>query len=298
MLDFIGDIHGHINELKKLLTKLGYESIEGVYQHPERTAFFLGDYIDRGPDSPGVVNLVRAMVDAGHAKAIMGNHEYNAILYNTKVGTNYLRRHSNKNNKQHRATLDQYAGDPQAYQAAIHWFKTLPLYYEDQNVRAVHACWHQSSVDIIHDSIRTILQSEEDIINSADYNHGLNKAVGICTKGLETHLPNGLSFEDKDGHKRQAMRIKWWNNPINKTLKEMSVLDDIDLPYVPFDKKFDHYPADAKPVFFGHYWLKGTPKLLTPNACCLDYSVAKNGNLCAYRWSGEQVLDASNLVYV
>ena len=51
------------------------------------------------------------------------------------------------------------------------------------------------------------------------------------------------------------------------------------------------YPATEKPVFIGHYWLRGDrPELLAPNIACLDYSVAKGGYLCAYRWDGEQEL--------
>ena len=43
------------------------------------------------------------------------------------------------------------------------------------------------------------------------------------------------------------------------------------------------YPAIAKPVFIGHYWLTGEkPELLAPNVACLDWSVAKGGFLCAY----------------
>ncbi len=50
------------------------------------------------------------------------------------------------------------------------------------------------------------------------------------------------------------------------------------------------YPADAPPVFFGHYWFTGPPTLQTPNAGCLDCSVAKGGHLVAYRWNGERTL--------
>ena len=48
------------------------------------------------------------------------------------------------------------------------------------------------------------------------------------------------------------------------------------------------YTAENKPVFFGHYWLKGNPLLYRNNICCLDYSVAKNGNLVAYRFDDEK----------
>jgi hypothetical protein len=59
------------------------------------------------------------------------------------------------------------------------------------------------------------------------------------------------------------------------------------------------YPATAKPVFVGHYWLSAQrPELLADNVACLDYSVAKGGFLCAYRWNGEQKLRNENFVWV
>jgi hypothetical protein len=59
------------------------------------------------------------------------------------------------------------------------------------------------------------------------------------------------------------------------------------------------YPADAKPVFIGHYWLTAArPELLAENVACLDYSVAKGGFLCAYRWDGEQKLTRQHFVWV
>ncbi|MET7357943.1 polynucleotide kinase-phosphatase [Streptomyces sp. NPDC005562] len=70
--DVIGDIHGCAAELETLLGKLGY--VDGA--HPEgRTAVFVGDLVDRGPDTPGVLRRVMAMVAAGTALCVPGNHE-------------------------------------------------------------------------------------------------------------------------------------------------------------------------------------------------------------------------------
>lgn len=80
-MDFIGDIHGHRERLEFLLQKMGYSLVGGAYRHPCRQAVFLGDYIDRGPDTRGVVNIVRRMVEAGSAQAILGNHEWNALCF-------------------------------------------------------------------------------------------------------------------------------------------------------------------------------------------------------------------------
>ncbi|MFE7750176.1 polynucleotide kinase-phosphatase [Streptomyces sp. NPDC057428] len=71
--DIIGDIHGCSSELESLLRKLGYAE-NGA--HPQgRTAVFVGDLVDRGPDSPGVLRRVMAMVAAGQALCVPGNHE-------------------------------------------------------------------------------------------------------------------------------------------------------------------------------------------------------------------------------
>ncbi|MCR8573188.1 polynucleotide kinase-phosphatase [Streptomyces sp. Isolate_219] len=80
--DIIGDIHGCRSELETLLGRLGYALVRDALGrpvdavHPEgRTAVFVGDLVDRGPDSPGVLRLVMGMVGAGHALCVPGNHE-------------------------------------------------------------------------------------------------------------------------------------------------------------------------------------------------------------------------------
>src|SRR6516225_2775504 len=79
--DVIGDIHGCRAEIEKLLGKLGYEIARderaqpaGAH-HPERRAVFVGDLVDRGPDTAGVLRLVMGMVAAGDALCVPGNHE-------------------------------------------------------------------------------------------------------------------------------------------------------------------------------------------------------------------------------
>jgi len=80
--DVIGDVHGCRSELETLLTDLGYVIVRDEQQrpidaeHPEgRQVIFLGDLVDRGPDSPGVLRLAMGMVANGHARAVPGNHE-------------------------------------------------------------------------------------------------------------------------------------------------------------------------------------------------------------------------------
>ena len=79
--DIIGDIHGCIDELKGLLSKLGYVQTDGsAPAHPEgRRVVFVGDLVDRGPDSPGVLRLAMDMVAAGSALAVPGNHDMKLV---------------------------------------------------------------------------------------------------------------------------------------------------------------------------------------------------------------------------
>ncbi|MEM9666663.1 MAG: polynucleotide kinase-phosphatase, partial [Bacteroidota bacterium] len=74
--DLIGDVHGCLDELHALLAELGYADEDGVYRHPAgRQACFVGDLVDRGPNSLGVVELVRTMVEAGTGLCVPGNHD-------------------------------------------------------------------------------------------------------------------------------------------------------------------------------------------------------------------------------
>lgn len=84
--DIIGDVHGCLNELKELLGKLGYVVATDherylVTPPAGRKAFFVGDLVDRGPDSPGVLRLVIGMVKAGTALCVPGNHDAKLLKY-------------------------------------------------------------------------------------------------------------------------------------------------------------------------------------------------------------------------
>ena len=80
--DVIGDVHGCLSELLSLLDALGYVVERDAQGRPidaaheaGRQVVFVGDLVDRGPDSPGVLRLVMGMAAAGHAFAVPGNHE-------------------------------------------------------------------------------------------------------------------------------------------------------------------------------------------------------------------------------
>ncbi|APG59025.1 metallophosphoesterase [Christiangramia salexigens] len=303
MMDFIGDIHGHADELEILLLKLGYRKIDGVYSHPEKTVLFVGDYIDRGPKIRETVQIVKAMVENKNAIALMGNHEYNALCFHAKDPKGgHLREHSIKNIMQHYETLQQYRYFKEEFEEVLEWFKTLPLYYEKDNYKAVHACWDNNNIEFLRRTLKKDRLNDELLHQSAVKGTRLNEAIDQTLKGKEIKIPDGIPFYDKDGNQRTEMRIKWWEDPSKMTYRSISVLPIEKLPEAPIPedklKSMNFYRADDKNVFFGHYWLQGEPSLSKDNICCLDYSVAKEGKLVAYRLNEESVLENGNLIYV
>ncbi|MGW3982215.1 polynucleotide kinase-phosphatase [Streptomyces mirabilis] len=109
--DIIGDIHGCASELETLLGKLGY--VDGA--HPEgRTAVFVGDLVDRGPDTPGVLRRVMSMVAAGDALCVPGNHE-------NKLGR-YLKGRKVQHSHGLAETIEQLDGESEEFHARVREF--------------------------------------------------------------------------------------------------------------------------------------------------------------------------------
>jgi hypothetical protein len=81
--DLIGDVHGQYDKLVALLEHLGYAVLIDTWWHPDRTAIFVGDLIDRGPKQVETIDLVEKMVSASKTRCILGNHEFNAIAWLT-----------------------------------------------------------------------------------------------------------------------------------------------------------------------------------------------------------------------
>lgn len=299
-LDVIGDLHGHADALRRLLTRLGYTERDGIYRHPTRKALFLGDFIDRGPAIRETLRLVRRMVDGGAALAVMGNHEFNALCYHTHgLDGKPLRAHSEKNRITHEATLAEFAPHPKEWADYLAWFLTLPLYLEVKGLRAVHAAWDDRHIATLYGRDRldspTLLRAG--IRGTPEYD-----AVDCLLKGREIELPNGHRFEDKHGLSRSKIRVKWWLPGSAGTYRDLVFPESDSIPDLPVAASelatLPGYPTTAAPVFVGHYWLpahywKGP---LATNVACLDYSVAKGGPLMAYRWNGESVLEAAGFM--
>ncbi|MFF4558198.1 polynucleotide kinase-phosphatase [Streptomyces sp. NPDC001422] len=109
--DIVGDIHGCASELETLLGKLGY--VDGT--HPEgRTAVFVGDLVDRGPDTPGVLRRVMSMVGSGDALCVPGNHE-------NKLGR-YLKGRKVQHTHGLAETIEQLDAQSDAFRSSVREF--------------------------------------------------------------------------------------------------------------------------------------------------------------------------------
>lgn len=283
-IDFIGDIHGHADELKALLIDLGYNKTNGFYSHPEgRKVIFVGDFIDRGPQIIETLEVVKAMCDNGTAKAVMGNHEYNAILFHTKneKSGNYYRKHGEKEIHQHHKTLEEFKDKTEEWNEYIEWFKTLPLFIETENYRVVHAYWNRNHVEFIKNN--PIHWNDEWLEKVTKKGSKEYQVVEDLLKGKEYEVTDGHHFYDADNVKRNHCRIKWWYSTTGFLTHDEYLIDcPTSLKGIEFIGIIEEIPTD-KPIFFGHYWLKDdNPEISNSNAICLDYSVAKNGHLASY----------------
>ncbi len=305
MYDIIGDIHGHADALQDLLQKMGYWKKGGVYVHSERQVIFLGDFLDRGPKINQVLETVYPMLESGSAMAVMGNHELNALAFHTprleKPGE-YLRPHNESNIKQHKATLDQLPSHIRDFH--LGWIRKLPLWLDLAGLRVVHACWDELQMATVANGLHEHGGITDEFLHSACTPGGAIFApIEVLLKGKEALLPDGMVFHDADGHERRSVRTKWYLPTKGQTYRTYALqMDPIDCDTPLTDsavKAAAPYPEDAKPVFIGHYWLNApTPSLLANNVACVDYSVAKGGFLCAYRWDGEQKLMDNKFVSV
>ncbi|UCG72582.1 MAG: metallophosphoesterase [Chromatiales bacterium] len=256
-LDIVGDVHGEIDALDALLAELGYA---GDGQHPDgRQLVFLGDLVDRGPDSPAVLERVSRLVAAGRAQCVLGNHELNLLRDVEKHGNGWWVAPDKP--LEYPARPISPADKPRF----TAFLQTLPLILERADLRVVHACWHPDAVARIRaadgdgsgalalfnhfqgqlreqwqasglwaqfmDEWRQfgrLLKSRDwepvrlDAMATVDSQNQMANPVAVLTSGAERPAPTPLWA---GGRWRMVERETWW----------------------------DEYEA-ATPVVIGHYW--------------------------------------------
>jgi hypothetical protein len=142
-LDIVGDIHGEFDALRQLMDHLGYDH-EG--HHPQgRTLVFVGDFCDRGPNSPAVLALVQRLVQSHRAAAVLGNHEINLLREDAKDGSGWffdarMARDQDKYAPFHRPTTQQRCD-------IVTFLSALPIGLERPDLRVVHAAWQDAQIE-------------------------------------------------------------------------------------------------------------------------------------------------------
>lgn len=302
-MDIIGDVHGEFEVMESLLRHLGYD--ENGEHADGRQLAFLGDLVDRGPDSPAVVDKVMDLIGRGNAHCLMGNHELNILLGRVFPGNGWF---IQPNNLEDPGEYQSRRVDPDKIDEYMQFFESLPVVLENNSLRLVHACWHQPSIaalqrDGTQDLTITDLYRQYEIdvrkkLHGAELAHMVEQENMFYSVALHdpqwdaevlpAHaeaevisqmynpirvLTSGASNEASQpsfaaGQWRMSDRTKWWDY----------YNDDIPVVIGHFWRRFDTAAQRmsgvfGKDVFEGipsHAWM-GKRK----NVYCVDYSVGQ-----------------------
>ena len=161
-LDIIGDVHGQLEALQNLLHYLGYTP---AGKHPQgRKLVFVGDLVDRGPNSPAVLDWFKQAQQTGNAYMVLGNHEINLLMHEPKDGSGWF--------FDCRAEKDSHNYAPWQRQPEysrpniIQFLQQQPLVLQRPDLRIVHAAWLPSAIAKIqenqHRNLATLIQEWDD----------------------------------------------------------------------------------------------------------------------------------------
>lgn len=298
-LDIVGDVHGELDALRSLLEVAGYDS-RG--RHPQgRSLVFVGDLVDRGPDSPGVVRLVRNLVEAGRAQVILGNHELNILRGERKYGNDWFWNEESPRD----AKLAPYAvltTEPDRREL-IEFFAALPLILTRHDVRVVHGAWHEPSIEAlasdaaqsgIGERFRAFDAAAEASLQSNGWlERATDEARTWDLHRQEPELPHLAATAHCDEYRQMANPIRVLTSGIERKVTR-PFFSSGRWRFAERVRWWDEYKGEV-PVVVGHYWRqylpldraslgKGDPDLfegqdplawLGPagNVFCVDYSV-------------------------
>jgi len=236
-VDIVGDVHGESGALLALLDRLGYD---GNGHHDEgRRLVFVGDLIDRGPDSPGVVRLVKHLVEAKQAQCILGNHELNIMRGERKHGNSWFYGEPEIICKDKGNISFQVLADDNFRADARAFFATLPMALEREDLLVVHAAWDNAAVAKLRDFRGDALTAynfftqqlkariEEDGIKDPDEIDLImqnENPITVLSSGYERRAPEPFFA---GGKMRNLERWRWWE---------------------------DYEPEDGRLIVIGHYW--------------------------------------------
>ena len=242
-LDIVGDVHGEHDALQGLLQLLGYAD-DGSHRDG-RSLVFVGDLVDRGPDSVGVVARVRALVDAGRAQVVLGNHELNLLRGQRKHGNDWFWDEGAASDAVFTPCVKATGAQRHSMLA---WFETLPLALWRGDLRVVHAAWDSASLSRLALAGGRIVELFErwdgdvergldadgwlaraaeqraahrhhfgdaayampmlDAVGHCDARRQTGNPIRVATSGIERCAPAPFF---SSGQWRFARRVPWWN---------------------------------------------------------------------------------------
>lgn len=294
--DVIGDVHGCAATLEALLVQLGYRLRGGAWMHRTRQAVFVGDLINRGPDTVGVVRIVAAMVAAGSAIAVAGNHE---------VSWSRLCAQANPDPGSRPSGALWAALGPADREHISRFCMSLPLFAELGPLRVVHAFWDTT----VAERLRGV--SMADVVAEGRHSD-LGQDVLLLTNGPTAALPGGEQVVRPDGATFSAVLQRWWDTDA-VTWEDATELGrhmpGHQLLPEPLPGKATY--TDPAPLFFGHYWhdAANPAGAVQETTACLDFRCGSVNvpdphtwkappSLAAYRWCGERRLSPARLTVV
>jgi 3',5'-cyclic AMP phosphodiesterase CpdA len=309
-LDIVGDIHGEFDALCALLAHLGYDQ-DG--NHPEgRTLVFVGDFCDRGPDSPAVIALVRRLIDTARAVAVLGNHEINLLRGDAKDGSGWFFDEREQRDQTKYAPFRRPAAAER--EDILEFVSRLPIGLEREDLRVVHAAWQPEQIAaarLLHaNSVRTEYDRWEDAAGhrgrETDLHLRMKEEVEAWPWSLEDpdHPPPFLhAHAEHEANKQMLNPLKVLTSGVERK-GTVPFYSGGKWRFAERVAWWDEYD-DPTPVIVGHYWRrlhpidraavgKGDPDLFETipsrnwhgkrgNVFCVDYSV---GGRWAERKSG------------
>lgn len=262
-LDIVGDVHGELDALQALLKAAGYDA-KG--SHPDnRTLVFIGDLVDRGPDSPGVVRLVRGLVEAGRALAILGNHELNLLRGERKDGNDWFWGQGTSRD----AKYLPYAQVPaDEREELLRFLRTLPLALTRPDLRVVHAAWIGGALEQLHAAPPAAVARHFDSFEKHAAEVVRTEGVGAQADAEELAWAHAMGDADVDmpllsgiGKRDELLQMR---NPVRvltsgvERLGREPFFSSGKWRFAERVRWWDEY-EDAVPVVVGHYWRRMQP---------------------------------------
>ena len=304
-LDIVGDVHGEYEALVRLLKRLGGDPERG---RVERPLVFVGDLVDRGPDSPAVVALVERLVRAGLAQCVLGNHELNILLQSKKEGNGWIRGDATDHfqyalgSEVRTERFSCAQASAEEAERFVAFFKTLPLVLARADLRVVHACWSAEAVARLPE-VGDVAEIAREWAIAIHHDHE-ERGLWARERAEREEFANLTRLDVPPTRLLPAHAVAAQER---QSLHPIKVLTSGQEAAVPFEKIFfvggkwrfvrrfdwwNHYD-DEPAVVVGHYWrrrdgawIEGKPDpWSTPlptdwagprrNVFCVDYSVGR-----------------------